>query len=134
MVKLPEEQWDLIPQSAIIYVLFPNTVLIVQGDHVETWHVYPHATDPGACTTYFSLYTPEPTVTDKQRRHWERNFDLAIDTVEKEDLVMSAGMQRGYEAGHQKTIVFGRNEPCLAHFHQSIDRALGSNRVAAAAE
>jgi nitrite reductase/ring-hydroxylating ferredoxin subunit len=134
MVKLPEEQWDLIPQSAIIYVLFPNTVLIVQGDHVETWHVYPHATDPGACTTYFSLYTPEPTVTDKQRRHWERNFDLAIDTVEKEDLVMSAGMQRGYEAGHQKTIVFGRNEPCLAHFHQSIDRALGNNRVAAAAE
>ncbi len=58
MVKLPEEQWDLIPQSAIIYVLFPNTVLVVQGDHVETWHVYPHASDPGACTTYFSLYTP----------------------------------------------------------------------------
>lgn len=134
MVKLPEEQWDLITHSAVIYVLFPNTVLVAQGDHVETWHVYPHPTDPGACTTYFSLYSPDPIETDKQRRHWDRNFDLAINTVVKEDLVVSAGMQRGFEAGHQKKIVFGRNEPCLAHFHQSVDRALGKNSVAAAAE
>ena len=134
MVKLPEEQWDLITHSAVIYVLFPNTVLVAQGDHMETWHSYPHPTDPGACTTYFSLYTPEPTETDQQRRHWERNFDLAIDTVEKEDLVVSAGMQRGFEAGHQQSIVFGRNEPCLAHFHQSVSRALRLNQGQLAAE
>ncbi len=134
MVKLPQEQWDLITHSAVIYVLFPNTVLVVQGDHAETWHVYPHPTDPGACLTYFSLYAPGPVETDKQRRHWERNFELAIATVEKEDLVVSAGMQRGFESGHQKSIVFGRNEPCLAHFHQSVDRALGSNSMATAAE
>lgn len=134
MIKQPPEQWDLITHSAVIYVLFPNTVLVVQGDHLETWHVYPHPTDPGACTTYFSLYPPGPVETDKQRRHWERNFDLAINTVEKEDLVVSAGMQRGFESGHQKTITFGRNEPCLAHFHQSVSRALGLNSVAAAAE
>lgn len=134
MVKLPEEQWDLITHSAVIYVLFPNTVLVVQGDHMETWHVYPHPTDPGACTTYFSLYPPGPVETDKARAHWDRNFDLAIDTVEREDLVVSAGMQRGFESGRQTTITFGRNEPCLAHFHQSVTRALRLNDVPAAAE
>lgn len=134
MIKLPQEQWDLIRHTAVIYVLFPNTVLVVQGDHVETWHVYPHPTDPGACTTYFSLYPPGPVENDKARAHWDRNFDLAIDTVEREDLVVSEGMQRGFESGRQATITFGRNEPCLAHFHQSVSRALRQNDVAAAAE
>ncbi len=38
---IPPEQWNVIPLIAGIYVLFPNTVFIMQGDHVETWHVYP---------------------------------------------------------------------------------------------
>lgn len=133
MMQRPQEEWDLIEQTAVVYVLFPNTVLVVQGDHLETWHVYPHPTDPGACTTYFSLYPPGPTDTDKLRRHWQRNYDLTLATVEKEDLVVSEGMQRGFESGHQKTITFGRNEPNLAHFHRSIDSALGLNQVPAAA-
>ena len=134
LMAQPQEQWDLIRHSAVIYILFPNTVLVMQGDHAETWHAYPHPTEPGVCTTYFSLYTPEPVDSDKAKRHWDRNFDLAINTVEREDLVVSAGMQRGFESGHQPTITFGRNEPALAHFHQSVASALGLNRTAAAAE
>ena len=31
----PEESWDLMWNTTLIYSLFPNTILIVQGDHVE---------------------------------------------------------------------------------------------------
>lgn len=32
----PQGQWDLLRHSAVIYLLFPNTLVVWQGDHVET--------------------------------------------------------------------------------------------------
>src|SRR6516162_3164105 len=50
--ELPESDWNLIPYSAVIYVLFPNTVLIMQGDHLETWNVYPAGDSPDESVMY----------------------------------------------------------------------------------
>ena len=30
----PEDSWDLMWNTTLIYSLFPNTILMVQGDHV----------------------------------------------------------------------------------------------------
>jgi len=35
------------------------------------------------------------------------------------------GMQRGFHAGAQPVVTYGRNEPALAHFHHAVRRALG---------
>jgi nitrite reductase/ring-hydroxylating ferredoxin subunit len=121
----PEEGWDLITHSVIINILFPNTVFIMQGDHVETWHMFPAGNGIDESVMHISLYTPEPALTDSARRHWDRNMDLAIAVVEKEDFVIGAGIQRGFYSGAQDHIVFGRNEPGLQHFHRSIKQALG---------
>ena len=122
--ELPEAEWNLIPHSAIIYVLFPNTVLVMQGDHLETWHVYPADDSPDHSVMYVSLYTPAPANTESARRHWDRNMDLLMATVEKEDFPLAEGVQRGFHSGAQDEILFGRNEPCLQHFHRSIKEAL----------
>ncbi len=37
----PESSWDLLTHSAIVYTLFPNALLVWQGDHVETWRSFP---------------------------------------------------------------------------------------------
>jgi len=66
---LPEAEWNLIPYTAIIYVLFPNTVFIMQGDHVETWHVFPDGDSTDDSIMYISLYKPEKAETDSARRH-----------------------------------------------------------------
>ena len=119
----PEANWDLVRETAMVYVLFPNTVFIMQGDHVETWHIYPErgaGGDPDRSAMYISLYTPEPATTDSARRHWDRNFDLLMATVEKEDFPLGERAQRGFHAGAQPHITFGRNEPALQHFHKSI--------------
>lgn len=120
-----ERDWDLIRYSAVIYVLFPNTVFIMQGDHIETWHMFP-ANGVDETLMYASLYTPEPALTDSARRHWDRNMDLLMATVEKEDFPLSEGMQRGFYSGAQQEVIFGRNEPSLQHFHKSVTAALAA--------
>jgi len=120
----PEADWRLIPYSAVIYVLFPNTVFVMQGDHVETWHVFPAGNGIDESVMYVTLYTPEPALTASAKGHWDRNFDLLMATVEKEDFPLSEGMQRGFYSGAQDEVLFGRNEPALQHFHKSVKGAL----------
>ena len=127
--ETPEAEWDLIRHSAIICVLFPNTVFIMQGDHLETWHVFPAGNGVDESVMYASLYTPEPAHTDSARRHWDRNMELLMATVEKEDFPLSEGMQRGFYSGAQQEVIFGRNEPALQHFHKSIKDALATTDV-----
>jgi phenylpropionate dioxygenase-like ring-hydroxylating dioxygenase large terminal subunit len=122
---IPKDEWNLIPLIAGVYVLFPNTVFIMQGDHVETWHVYPSGDGINECTMRVSFYIPEPATTDKARQHWDRNFDLLMATVEKEDFPLAEGIQRGFHSPAQTAIHFGRNEPALQHFHKSVKQALG---------
>jgi phenylpropionate dioxygenase-like ring-hydroxylating dioxygenase large terminal subunit len=122
----PEAEWDVLKHSAIIYVLFPNVVLIWQGDHVETWHVYPAGDGADESVMHVSLYTPEPASSEKAREHWAKNMDLLMRTVEDEDFPLGEDIQRGFHSGAQDHITFGRNEPCLAHYHRSIKEALQS--------
>ena len=128
---MPESEWNLIPYTAIVYVLFPNTVFIVQGDHIETWHVFPDGDSTDNCVMYISLYTPEKAGTEKACRHWDKNMDLLLATVEKEDFPLSEGIQRGFYSGAQDAITFGRNEPSLQHFHKSVKAALAEGNGAA---
>lgn len=120
----PETDWDVIAKTAIVYVLFPNVVFVVQGDHIETWHVYPDGDSGDACRMYVSLYTPTPANSEKAKAYWAKNLDLLLRTVEGEDFPLAEEMDRGYRTGVQRFVVHGRNEPALAHFHHSIEAAL----------
>lgn len=128
MRKKPESEWDLIRHSVIVYVLFPNTVCIMQGDHLETWHVFPDGDNPDASVTYLSLYTPDPVTSGSARRHWERNMDLAMQVVHTEDFPVGEGIQKGFHAAGRDDIIFGRNEPALQHYHRSIRDSLSAEQ------
>ena len=121
---LPETKWDVLKHTAIVYILFPNVVLIWQGDHIETWRVYPAGNGTDESVMHVSLYMPEPATTEKARLHWEKNLDLLLRTVELEDFPLGEDIQRGFHSGAQDHITFGRNEPCLAHYHRAIKNAL----------
>lgn len=126
----PKDQWNIIPLTAVVCVLFPNTVFVVQGDHVETWHAYPSGDGMNQSTMRVSFYTPQPPTTEKAKAYWDKNFDLLLATVEQEDFPMAEGIQRGFHSADQDVIHFGRNEPALQHFHKSVRAALvGLDRV-----
>ncbi len=120
----PEHEWDLIPHTGIVNLLFPNSVLVQQGDHVELWNVYPAdgRIDEAAMTV--ALYSPDP-IDEKAARHWDANLDLLLRTVENEDFPMNEHILRGCEIGAQPYLTYGRNEPGLIHYHRSLARALG---------
>lgn len=121
---LPEHDWQVLPHLVGIYVLFPNTVLVWQGEQVEFWQIYPGA-DPDHSVARLSLYSPVPALTEKARRHWDRNLELVSHVVENEDFPVGEGIQRGFHSGAQTEIVFGVNEPALGHYHAGISAAVG---------
>lgn len=133
----PPEQWDLVPHTALVYVLFPNTVFVMQIDHVETWRVTPDPQDPGRSVCDLDFYIPDvptngPTgerqiseqMSESAARHWERNWKLTIDTVIEEDFAAMAGAQRGLASGALDQLRFGSNEPALTMFHEAVADAV----------
>jgi phenylpropionate dioxygenase-like ring-hydroxylating dioxygenase large terminal subunit len=122
--RQPEEEWNVLAHILPIYRLFPNSLLVFQSDHLETWRILPGAT-PERSVIEFALYTPEPPATDKARSYWQKNYDLAIRTVLEEDFALGEKMQRGFMSGVQPEVVYGRNEPALIHFHERLRAALG---------
>lgn len=120
----PETEWDFVRHTAISYQLFPNTVFVLQADHVETWRLFPAGDRPDQCLVHFDCYVPELPTTDKARRYWDANVDLAIRTVDHEDIAMQVDMERGYLTGVMDEVLIGRNEPALAHFQRAIHGAV----------
>ena len=129
----PQSAWDVYYHTAILYVLFPNIVFIFQRDHIESWHIFP-GDRPDRCSMYVSLYIPEPVTSDSAKRHWDNNFNLLMATVELQDFPTCEGMQRGFLSGAQDSIVFGRNEPALQHFHRGVTSALAEAEPRLAAQ
>lgn len=119
----PEGDWEVLPHIIAVYRLMPNTVLVFQSDHLETWRMLP-GDAPDRCRIEFAFYTPEPARTDKARAYWKKNYDLAIRTVLDEDFALGEKMQRGFMSGMQDEVTYGRNEPALIHFHERLKAQL----------
>jgi hypothetical protein len=124
-------EWDVVPHSALVYVLFPNTVFVVQMDHLETWRVEPHGTDPARSICTLDFYVPDEPATERSEQHWERNWRLTIDTVIQEDFHAMAGVQRGLSSGALDALRVGANEPALAMYHDALAEVLSGSPVAA---
>ena len=121
----PQSEWDLIRHSALVYVLFPNTVFVMQADHAEVWRVFPREGRPDKCYTTLEFYIPEPATTDKARGHWDRNMDLTVRTVQMEDFPTGEGAQKAFASGAMDHVIYGRNEPALAYFQKMLAQAAG---------
>jgi len=123
MRQKPPQDWDLVDNSALIYIFFPNTAFIVQRDHMEVWRCFPkHGGNPGECTVLFDFYIPEPAQSEKARIHWDKNVDLAVRTVIEEDFPTGETIQAGFAAGVNAHVTIGRNEPAVAHFETAVNR------------
>ncbi|MGK2913204.1 MAG: aromatic ring-hydroxylating oxygenase subunit alpha [Porticoccaceae bacterium] len=122
---LPEQSWDIVPHAAVVYILFPNTALVMQIDHVELWRSYPVAGKPGECTVTMDFFIPEPAVSEAARARWDKSVDITVRTVFEEDIRAVESIQAGINSGAQSHVIFGRNEPALAHYQQEIAKSIG---------
>jgi len=120
----PLENWDLMWNTTVIYSLFPNTVLMLQGDHVELARIFPREGRVDRSVMELSLYVPRAPATQEERTHWDKNMQLVLDVVTGEDFPAGRSIQLGLGSGAQTHTVFGRNEPAIIHYHQSMQAAL----------
>ena len=121
----PEDKWDLMWNTTLVYSLFPNTVLLVQGDHVELARVFPREGRADRSVMDLGLYVPKAPSTEEERIHWDKNMQLVLDVVTGEDFPTGRSIQIGLTSGAQTHTVYGRNEPAMIHYHQSMRTALG---------
>ncbi|MGE0769173.1 MAG: SRPBCC family protein [Hyphomicrobiaceae bacterium] len=122
---MPESEWDLMWNSATVYSLFPNTLFVAQGDHLEVHRVFSSDGRSDRAIMETSFYIPKPVSNAEEAGHWKANLDLLMNVVLGEDFPAGRSMQIGFESGAQTHTVFGRNEPAMIHYHQSLRRALG---------
>jgi hypothetical protein len=78
--------------------------------------------DPGRCVCELDFYIPPNTMDDRALNHWQRNWDLTINTVIEEDFRTMAGAQGNLASGALERLTFGRNEPALALLHAALRR------------
>ncbi len=126
MRNQPEHYWNLIEHSAIIYVIFPNVVIVVQIDHYEIWRIYPADKRVDESIIYLEFYIPKPAETIQANEHWRKNLELTLRTVELEDFPAGESIQSGLLSGGQKNIVYGRNELALQFFESTVAETIGS--------
>ena len=124
----PEDSWDLMWNTTLIYLLFPNTVLMLQGDHVELSRIFPCEGRVDRAVMELALYVPRAPSTQEERTHWNKNMQLVLDVVTGEDFPAGRSIQIGLTSGAQTHTVFGRNEPAMIHYHQSMQAALSFPR------
>ena len=130
----PEESWDLQWNTTLIYSLFPNTLLMIQGDHVELARIFPTGGRADRAVLDLGLYVPRAPATDEERIHWDKNMQLVLDVVTGEDFPAGRSIQIGLTSGAQSHMVYGRNQPAMIHYHQSMLAALDAGAERQAAE
>jgi phenylpropionate dioxygenase-like ring-hydroxylating dioxygenase large terminal subunit len=129
---VPPAEWDLLPHATLLMNLFPNTVFLLQSDHVEVFRIFPSPDHPGESVTEINLLGPGPDSPARYDRRWDgedgsgwsKVMELLVGVIEQ-DFEVGESIQRNFAAGVLDEVVYGRFEPALEHFHRSIRAALG---------
>jgi len=106
----------------LLYVIFPNTILLVQPDHSQLNTVWP--IDPGHSVIDSVTMVPAPPATAKARRHWDRNAAIFWSAI-AEDYAMMESMQSTLDSGANPDLVFAEFEHSVRWFHQARATAMG---------
>lgn len=120
---------DFLKHVAVNYQIFPNTIIVWQGDHFEIWTSYP-TSDPTRCTVRVQSLTSRELAAPQYKARWDRNWDILIGTVVNEDWAISKTVQGGIPYLTEDRVIFGRNEPGLQHFHGVLDSAVSEQKAA----
>ncbi len=145
-----EDEWKLLDGAIWEYFVFPNTQLLVQPDSLNIIKMYPDPDQPDnpsrsvtRITHYFSqAMIDQANADDGRLRLTAENLNehfgdpeavmtpsaivaLFATVLENEDFVMGEMQQRAAESGQVESLLFGRNEAPLHHYHTHFREALG---------
>jgi phenylpropionate dioxygenase-like ring-hydroxylating dioxygenase large terminal subunit len=121
--EIPEEQWEPRNYSSYVNFIFPNTVIFVVADHFQTWRVYPIS--PDRSVVYHSMFLPQEPADAEERQEYENYFQMINDVAVAEDYSLVDKIHRGLQAGIERKVLVGRNEPGVQNMHRQLHDILG---------
>lgn len=121
----PDADWHLLKGGFPVYFLYPNVVLNVGQRGVTMVRVYPDPKNVGRSISQVGFYfTPDAWSVARTEGVEERTIGFS-EVVAEEDYATAVTTQRALASGLQDSVLFGRNEPPLHHYHNTFNRALG---------
>jgi phenylpropionate dioxygenase-like ring-hydroxylating dioxygenase large terminal subunit len=127
LLEQDEAQWNPREYMSFVDYIFPNTVIFVVGDHFQTWRVYP--VNERKSVVYHSMFLPEAPRTEAERAEKEAFFQMINDVAVTEDYSLVERIQRSLDAGLDRSVLVGRNEPGVQNMHQQIRELLPPAQV-----
>ncbi len=119
--ELPPEEWQLRQGANILLHIFPNTIILIEPDHLMVVTSFPI----DATTTQFRsfmLLPAEPT-TQKAKDYWDLNADIFWKAI-SEDNEMAVLQQKSFNGFSKSPMTVGSYEKLLVQFEELVDRAL----------
>ncbi len=121
---LPEDEWDYRTNFMTQNYLFPANFVQTMTDHVYVHTIIP--TGQGTCVFQCMMLVPDDQTTEKANRYWQKNYDV-VRVVFDEDFAIGEGIQKGFAAGANDDVVFGKYEIGLHYGQKAIDAALAGD-------
>ncbi len=106
--------------ASLVYLFFPNTLMLVESDYVGLATYLPAGVD----RTIARLMLLVPQDDDRPREYWDKNVEIFF-KVHDEDFTVGESIQRGLRSGANEQLTFGRFEHALKRFQANVAEALG---------
>ncbi len=119
--NLLEEEWEYRTNFMTQNYLFPANFVQTMTDHVYVHTIIP--TGPGTCVFQCMMLVPADQTSEKANRYWQKNYDV-VRVVFDEDFAIGEGIQKGFVAGANDEVIFGKYEIGLHYGQKAIDAAL----------
>lgn len=118
----PETDWQIRRDANLLYVLMPNTQLLVQQDHVVWINAEPVSADLTRLrlTTLVPADSPD---TAEMAAHWARNHQITRITL-MEDFELGEEVQSGFGSRGNPSHLFGRFEGALNRFNLAVEELI----------
>ena len=120
----PEESWDLMWNTTLDLLAVPQHDADRARRSRRAGAHFPERGRVDRAVMELGLYVPKAPTTEEERNHWDKNMQLVLDVVTGEDFPAGRSIQIGLTSGAQTHPVYGRNEPAMIHYHQSMQVAL----------
>lgn len=122
--EVPGDRWEPFATGAIafVYIVFPNTMLLLFGDHVEVVQVFPGDTIDTSVTLQ-SMFDYAPIESEDRKASMSAVFDFFYNVIAGEDYRMAAGVQRMLSSSPpEETFLLGRCESVTQALHRSFQQ------------
>ena len=123
--KQPRDAWRVLDHAAVLYQLFPNTVLIYDRNLCTVFAIFPLSTEESVL--HVAVLADPQERAKKPDEYWNNHFGV-VQKALGEDFAIAEGVQRNFHSGANQRQTFGKFEKALGWYHGEIDSALGAER------